>query len=593
MIIYFIKSASCLALFLFFYHFILEKEKMHNFNRFYLLGSVLFSFWVPLSTITIPTTPEVMEFVQGFNQTSFAENTTPIIIEESFNYTQLFIGIYLLISTIFLFRFGKNLFKIIQKIRLNETLNHKKAILVLVEDKILPHTFWKHIFINKDEYKQGKIEEELFTHELTHVTQKHTIDVLLIEILQIVFWINPLFIILKKAIQLNHEFLADETVINQHKNTFQYQYLLLNKAAWKNEYYLASNLNYSLTKKRLLMMTKQSSHTKILLKKITIIPLLAGFVFLFAERVEAKNKEDKNSFKTSTQTTTKNNLKLNDNKKVFKNLIENIDQKYNLDTYKKLNKTYESKRNAKPHFIKSSEKRQKELTDLYSKLGGLFFKLSKADKKKVKRPVHPHDPYVRLMKNNKVFYKLRTELSREDKLLIPPPPPPPNASEEVILKAKMEYKAWKKRTGNTISVPPPPKNKKRKIKFKPTKEVKKSKAYINKNVKRELISKSELDVLDPKEIASVNIVKGKKGIDSIKIDLKEKHKKLNTKFLYTTKNSQNKSTLENSNNVEYYLDGKEISKKEMKEISPDKIKSVNVKKNKDGSGAIYITTKKL
>ncbi len=58
-----------------------------------------------------------------------------------------------------------------------------------------------------------------------------------------------MFFFIKKAIQLNHEFLADEKVINQHKNTFQYQYLLLNKAAWKNEYYLASNLNYSLTKK--------------------------------------------------------------------------------------------------------------------------------------------------------------------------------------------------------------------------------------------------------------------------------------------------------------------------------------------------------
>ena len=619
MIIYLIKSASCLALFLFFYHFILEKEKMHNFNRFYLLGSVLFSFWVPLSTITIPTTPEVMEFVQDFNQTSFAENTTPIIIEESFNYTQIFIGIYLFISIIFLIRFGKNLFKIIQKIRLNETLNHKKAILVLVEDKILPHTFWKHIFINKDEYKQGKIEEELFTHELTHVTQKHTIDVLLIEVLQIVFWINPLFIFLKKAIQLNHEFLADETVINQHKNTFQYQYLLLNKAAWKNEYYLASNLNYSLTKKRLKMMTTQSSSTKILLKKLAVIPLLAGFIFLFAERVEAQEKkeileivEEKSSKKTNISDTEiykeyyhrngriiskdKNGKKISkkyseltkeekkrifpppplkskkkiptkklidklkkvekyaiwiDGKVVKNSTLENykhsdfsnffvsfvhknarskrfpqeyqaslythkyfnaenekrvkqfkkyLEQNYNireikekpkknndspfqsnssskqsitnikledakklinkinepLKVYKRLNKYYDTERNNKPHFIKSSEKRQQELTELYSKLGALYFKLSKEDKKKVKRPIHPHHPYLRLMKNNKVFYKLKTELTKEDELLIPPPPPVPNASKEEILKAKKAYKEWKKRTGNDYIIPPPP-----------------------------------------------------------------------------------------------------------------------------------------
>lgn len=99
----------------------------------------------------------------------------------------------------------------------------------------------------KSDYENQKNEQELFTHELTHVIQKHTFDVLILEILQIIFWINPVFILLKKAAQLNHEFLADERVINQHKNTIQYQHLYLNSAAWKNDYYLASNLNYSLT----------------------------------------------------------------------------------------------------------------------------------------------------------------------------------------------------------------------------------------------------------------------------------------------------------------------------------------------------------
>ncbi|MFK8060778.1 MAG: M56 family metallopeptidase [Polaribacter sp.] len=292
MIIYLLKSAGCLSLLLFFYHFILEKEKMHSFNRFYLLGSILFSFLAPLTTITVDTVSEPILVTESYTEPITNNNSfVPLeIIETPFDYSQLIIGIYILISCVFLFRFGMNLFKIVRKIKLSEKVNYKNSTLVLVADKILPHTFWNYIFINKNEYKNGKIEEELFTHELTHVTQKHTLDVLLIELLQAVFWINPLFIFLKKAIQLNHEFLADETVINQHKNTFQYQHLLVNKAAWNNEYYLASNLNYSLTKKRLEMMTTQSSHTKILLKKLAVIPLLAGFIFLFAERVQAQEK---------------------------------------------------------------------------------------------------------------------------------------------------------------------------------------------------------------------------------------------------------------------------------------------------------------
>tara|TARA_R110002126_G_scaffold152203_4_gene299337 strand:- start:40788 stop:42827 length:2040 start_codon:yes stop_codon:yes gene_type:complete len=289
MIVYLLKSATCLALLLAFYHLVLEREKMHTFNRFYLLGSVLFSFLAPLYIIYIDVAPLVLETVQ--NTTSFyaTESITPeITIEKTINYTLLFIGIYCSISFVLLIRFGRNLFHIIQKITRNKKVTYQKAILVLVDDKILPHTFWNYIFINKKDYENQKIEQELFTHELTHVTQKHTLDVLLLEFLQAIFWINPFFILLKKAVQLNHEFLADETVINQHKNTLQYQHLLVNKAAWKNDYYLASNLNYSLTKKRLKMMTTQSSQTKIWLKKLAVIPLLVGFIFLFAERVEAQ-----------------------------------------------------------------------------------------------------------------------------------------------------------------------------------------------------------------------------------------------------------------------------------------------------------------
>jgi bla regulator protein BlaR1 len=288
MILYILKSASCLALLLFFYHLILEKEKMHNFNRFYLLIGVIVSLIIPFATLTVEVPAISTSEITTFEPTFTTEKTSPILIQETINYTKYIFGLYAIISCLLFFRFGRNLFKIIQKIRLHTQIKLKKASLVLVDDPILPHTFWNFIFINKTDYKNGKIEEELFTHELTHVTQKHTIDVLLIEFLQAIFWINPMFIFLKKAMQLNHEFLADENVINQHKNTFHYQHILVNKAAWNNEYYLASNLNYSLTKKRLKMMTTQSSKTKIWLKKLAVIPLLAGFVFLFAERVEAQ-----------------------------------------------------------------------------------------------------------------------------------------------------------------------------------------------------------------------------------------------------------------------------------------------------------------
>ena len=87
----------------------------------------------------------------------------------------------------------------------------------------------------------------------------------------------------------------------------------------------------------------------------------------------------------------------------------------------------------------------------------MYANLSKEQKRKTKKPTHPHDPYVRLMKNNIVFYKLRTKLTEEDKLLFPPPPARWDASKEEKLRAKKEYQNWQKRTGNNIPIPPPPK----------------------------------------------------------------------------------------------------------------------------------------
>jgi hypothetical protein len=112
--------------------------------------------------------------------------------------------------------------------------------------------------------------------------------VLFIEILKTIFWFNPVFIFYKKAIQLNHEFLADEKVVTSYDNVPFYQNLLLSKANSIPTYYLTSNLNYSLTKKRLIMMAKTTSKTKAILKKIALIPFIVGLIFFLCFKTIAQ-----------------------------------------------------------------------------------------------------------------------------------------------------------------------------------------------------------------------------------------------------------------------------------------------------------------
>ncbi len=291
MIAYIIKSTICLVLLLAFYHFVLEKEKMHRFNRFYLLGAIVFSFIVPSFIITVAPAEFVEPILhQQENVLQFQSELTTTEIVQEVDYTNYFIGLYCIISLVLLFLLTKKIYQLLEQTKRNKKVSYYSATVVLLREKIIPYTFLHYIFINKKKYKTNAVEQQILTHELTHVQQKHSLDVLFIEILQNLFWFNPIFRYYKKAIQLNHEFLADDAVLKSHKNIAEYQYVLLNTTAQQNNIYLASNLNYSLTKKRLLMMTTPSSRTNILLKKLMVFPLIAGFIFAFAQRVEAQEK---------------------------------------------------------------------------------------------------------------------------------------------------------------------------------------------------------------------------------------------------------------------------------------------------------------
>lgn len=305
-----IKSTITLFVLLAVYYLFLEKEKIHIFNRFYLLFSLVFSMVIPFITIEV-----IEEIAQPAIETGSIQilQGSAVVLEET-NYLAIGLwSLYTVVTFILAIRFISNIIKISSKMKSNTPIDYKNAKLILVPEKTLPHTFLNTIFINETEYNNREIEAELYTHELTHVSQKHTMDILFIEILKTVFWFNPIFIFYKKAIQLNHEFLADEKVVTSYNNVPFYQSLLLSKANENQTFYLASNLNYLITKKRLLMMTKTTSKTKALLKKAMLMPIVATLLFLLCTKVVAQEtnlkkettpKKSENLFKTYYDKTT-------------------------------------------------------------------------------------------------------------------------------------------------------------------------------------------------------------------------------------------------------------------------------------------------
>ncbi|MDQ6470305.1 M56 family metallopeptidase [Flavobacterium sp. LHD-80] len=292
------KSSLSLFVLLIVYHLVLERQKMHKFNRFYLLFSFVFSLILPFITIEVVT--ETQQTYKYFVQNIPIQSK--VIVVQSIDYVSLLLwGFYGLVTLVLIFRFVRNILKIVSKVKSNEIVVYKNANLVLVDAPTQPHTFLNYIFLNKTDYQNRKIEAELYSHELIHVAQKHTLDILFVEVLKTVFWFNPLFIFYKKAIQLNHEFLADENVVTSFNDVPFYQNLLLAHANTNPISGLTSNLNYSVIKKRFIMMTKSVSKTKILLSKMMLLPLFSGLVFFVCTKSVAQSSKADNEVYASNQ----------------------------------------------------------------------------------------------------------------------------------------------------------------------------------------------------------------------------------------------------------------------------------------------------
>nr|WP_321221856.1 M56 family metallopeptidase [uncultured Psychroserpens sp.] len=290
MVIYILKFSACLAVLMLFYKLILEQSSIHKFKRFYLLGALIVALTIPYLTfieyIEPVTVGEFTTFVvPDFEMTE----TTQEVIDV--DYTPIILwSLYVLGVLIFLLKFCFNLNNIISRIKSNPKLKSEGFINVLVSNLRIPHTFFNYIFFDKKKYELGDIPHEVLIHEQTHAKQKHSIDVLLLELLQIIFWFNPLIYLLKREVKLNHEYLADQAVLQNGIQPSTYQTILLAFSSKVEHQELANAINYSSIKKRFTVMKTHTSKTSIWLRSLLILPVLAILLYGFTEREQVVKK---------------------------------------------------------------------------------------------------------------------------------------------------------------------------------------------------------------------------------------------------------------------------------------------------------------
>lgn len=281
--LYLIKSASILLALFLFYKVVLENTSAHTFKRFYLLGSVALAFAIPFVTFTTYIeVPAVTQTVVHF-QLQYIESNAQAPIETTNYLPYLLMTLYGLGVLYFLSRFIININYFRVKINRSQHQQNDNVVYALLDEKTTPHTFLKYIFLEKEPFVNKQIPQAILTHEETHAKEKHSLDILFLEVVQIVFWFNPLFYFIKKSCKLNHEFLADHAVLSQGTSTAMYQQLLLSFSTPKSTPALANSINYPSFKKRFTLMKTQTSHKTILLRSILVLPLLAALTYSCGE----------------------------------------------------------------------------------------------------------------------------------------------------------------------------------------------------------------------------------------------------------------------------------------------------------------------
>lgn len=291
MIIYLVKMIACSAVLYGLYALLFRKEKMLVFNRFYLLGSLVISFLIPLISITVSVPATVqhladnrMAILPDYEASPFVYTT---VNSSSISFTQGLFLLCIMVSSVLLIRLLINLYRLRQARRNGEAVCHEHFNLVLVDQEIMPYTFMNTVYLNKSEFNNGSIEAEVLEHELAHIRQRHSLDILFIELLQVVTWFNPMLYLFRRAVRTNHELLADAEVVSGNGNVAGYQHILLQRAAKLSDLGLVSSFNYLTIKKRLVMLQQKQNVKRSFIKALAVLPVLGLLVLLFHERVLA------------------------------------------------------------------------------------------------------------------------------------------------------------------------------------------------------------------------------------------------------------------------------------------------------------------
>ncbi len=277
------------------YMLMLRRESFYRFNRVVLLGILFLSLVLPLCNIpamSLDRQPVVQAAQLQMLELGIPVHVLPevkVVAEGAVRHGASRFSIFLFVSFVYIIGMVMLLaMRLWQVGRMQFSL--RRGALWQQEEQgvriychageVSPFSWMRSIVISQQDYDEAG--REILLHETGHILNRHSWDVLLLTVVQMVQWWNPLAYVLGISLRDVHEYEADAYVLSQGISAQSYQLLLIKKAVGSGSYAFANSFNHSLTKKRITMMKRPKSNPWMRSKALYAIPVAALALCAFA-----------------------------------------------------------------------------------------------------------------------------------------------------------------------------------------------------------------------------------------------------------------------------------------------------------------------
>lgn len=293
-LLYLLKSTILSGIFYAYYALFLKDTIYHGYNRFYLIAALFFSLLIPFFRLSYFQVEEqdavtAVQVIQFLNP-----NVLPQETESFWDWNSIGLLVLSIVSLFFFVYLAQSIFRIYRLKWKYPVTQMGEFDFIETDVEEAPFSFLNNLFWKKSIDFQEEAGAKIFKHELTHIQEKHSWDRLFTQLLCSIFWMNPFHWLIQRELQNIHEFIADRAALGQGDvNSFA---KMLLQTHYGNHFLNPSHsFYYSSIKRRIIMLTTSQSPKYAYLRKVAVLPMLAITLVLFSLQVKAQEKKAKKS----------------------------------------------------------------------------------------------------------------------------------------------------------------------------------------------------------------------------------------------------------------------------------------------------------